>query len=162
MRGKDPRAESVKKLFVASQTWWGPPVLTFRGRILDGRARLRAWQELRFAHAPPSYDAPTSRDAARVLFFAQHFDRILTDFPELDLTADNVAQVLRIEESDASILRAVLRRGRYAPRAVQQRRCHPQRRDALTQILKLVARAIEDGQQTVPVSDLKRSLRAWL
>lgn len=143
--------------------WFGGPAVGWSGRQVDGRKRLKAWRALGFAAPAPSVQPATSREVARLLFYAGHFKRIHQLFPELELhacSADQVAATLMVHRSDVRPLVLALRgvpRQEHAARRVRRR---PTR--ALRRVVRMVRSAVEDGHPTIDTEELREILAAWL
>jgi len=161
-----------KKVFIAiGCQWFGPPVLRFEGRLLDGAARLAALKALAVETRDlPTFAAETPRQAARALFYAGEHERLVALFASrLSLGADTKAErdmlSAQLLVTDARSLWPFLQ-GRSRARGetremARQRHIRKRAKVALRGLVQLYHRANET-QSPVDVESMGRLLEPWL
>jgi hypothetical protein len=138
--------------------WFGPPCIRLEsasGKLLDGRKRWTAWQELAFPDEPPTLVAGNRRDAGRLLVLAQHFERaaqVLGDSIPYDR---NTAALLRVPPELGAGLVAQARKLHRKPRRVPRRRA-----EVINRLRRLYLDTIEHGHELKP-ADLRDVLGDW-
>lgn len=151
----------ARTLLAMYQGWFGPPVLLFRQKVIDGHKRLAAWRGLAFAEAPPQVEAESIWRAARYLCAAEHYDRA-AEVLQGTLDHRTVSEVLLLPEHMCAPLVALLKR--RGPWTIRERvQAHgPRRRtmQVVKRVRELYVRAVEDGL-TVEPKHLKEALGEW-
>lgn len=136
--------------------WFGPPVLVFCGRVVDGRIRSAAARGI--VAKPPTQYALHANHVVRWLVAAGHVERALgyvTSTGAGGLDRVDLARFGLPHEQEAQMLAAF----RGVVRRVQKRQ--PRRAlQVVGRLRDLRLRAIEDGDP-ITVADLSEALGDW-
>jgi hypothetical protein len=131
--------------------WFGPPKVMYRGQVIDGRERAAVADELGLTTAAHTTMARNSRQAARLLIAAGHYDRAaqLGLFPFDPADSKTCLQWAGLDKPAKAII----------PRRVHEPRIRAQAIDRLKATLE---RARARGEDTIPIYDVKEILSRWL
>jgi hypothetical protein len=151
--------EQARGLLIAfGRAWFGPPVVLWKGKPVDGRKRMAAASALGIAW--PTYEPAREGLVLRALIAAGHVERALARVVPLGTRvsfdrADLVRYVLTQEE-EAQVLAAF--RGQL-PRV--QRSAPRRALNVVNRLRDLYARAVENGDPATP-EELRYCLGEWL
>ena len=131
------RTDEFEAIFREYRHWFGPPVIFFGGKPIDGRRRIAAWETLPSALkcVPcPTICAPTHGDAARLLCVAGHYNRAREYIPDTLTDLRDIAAYCHARIELVAPIRAA-ERGRYVRRV---RNRVAARRDTLAHIRRIL------------------------
>lgn len=130
--------------------WVGGPCVLWRGRLVDGRRRAAACEQLGISVEAHTVTAHTAREAARKLVAAGHWDRAvaLELFPYDPRDVVTCLSWLGLRRPDKTIVSKRV----HEPRIRSQ---------AIDRVIACIERADSRGDSSVPVVDLKEIVKRW-
>lgn len=154
-----PDVPRARLLLQSYGGWIGPPAIKLgsdTGKLIDGRKRVRAFNELCMPGSPPVLVARNKREAARLLLLAHHVRRAH------DLLGDSIpynvdtAILLRVPPEIAAML--VQHVNRHQGR---RHRPRPRRRQEVIDKLRALYLDCLDGHRQLTLADLREVLGDW-
>ena len=150
-----PDVARAKLLLISYGGWFGPPVIRWGNRLLDGRKRLTAWSDLSKPGDPPTIVATGQRSAARLVLLAGHADRAYEILGESIWYDSTTAALLQVPPEIGSALVAQHRQAQRKPRKRPRRRA-----EVVSRLRALYIECIERGHELTP-GDLREVLDDW-
>jgi len=148
---------TFRLLFAIYGCWFGPPVVEYDGRVIDGRQRLGVLGSFENA---PRVVARHFRDAARLLVCAGHHDRALELLRDRVALDETIGAVLHLPPCLVAPLlalhaRQLRERRRNRPRKAPRRRAH-----VVENMRRLVVGMAQGSFEGTP-EELRAALGEW-
>jgi hypothetical protein len=147
--------DDARALFALFGRWFGPPVLVFRSKLIDGRKRAVPFRAL-FHEDPPTHVARDELEVVRFLVAVEHYDRALEHLPQSVAIDNQLASLLLLEPARVAPLVAL---ARHTGRRSRDRR--KRRRTSVVVALRDLYVASLEGHSVTP-EDLRDALGEWL
>jgi len=137
--------------------WFGGPVIKQGGKVVDGRKRLSAWQQLSMRGTPPTVIVRTAREAARLVLLAGHTERAYTMLGSTIVYSLDTAALLHVPpEVGAALVAHHHRTRKKRPRPRPRRRS-----DLVNRLRTLYFETAERGHEP-SLQDLRDVLGDWM